>query len=155
MFKSPDNRLSAPNSAVLASESFLVPLTLHSEARSSTAAFEALFQAFNEIKGIVLQLGSTVPGIAIVPFDEKVSPKMSRVEVLLEGKEYRYELTFTLRCPVPKDIDFWDRIRLLSSVYDRLGELSSGFHERKGIELYLEEARLDPLKEDLERSYGK
>src|SRR5687767_1280138 len=140
MFKSPDNRLSASNSAVLASEGFFVPLTLHSEARSSTAAFESLFQAFNEIKGIVLQLGSTVTGIALVPFDEKVSPRLSRVEVLLEGKEYRYELTFTLKCPVPKDIDFWDRIRLLSSVYDRLSELSSGFHERKGIELYLEEA---------------
>ena len=151
MFKSPDSRLSASNSAVLASESFLVPVTLHSEAKTSQAAFDALFQAFDEVKGFVLQLASTAPGIALVPFDENVSPKMSRVEVLLHGKEYRFDLTFALKCPVPKDKDFWGRIRLLSSVYDSLGELAAGFHDRKGIELYLEEARLDQQKEDSEQ----
>src|SRR6185369_6820880 len=151
MFKSPDSRLSASNSAVLASESFLVPVTLHSEAKTSQSACDGLFQAFDEVKGFVVKLASTAPGIALVPFDENVSPKMSRVEVLLHGKEYRFDLTFALKCPVPKDKDFWGRIRLLSSVYDRLGELATGFHDRKGIELYLEEARLDQQKDDSER----
>jgi hypothetical protein len=151
MFKSPDSRLSASNSAVLASESFLVPVTLRSEARTSQLAFESLRQAFDEVKGYVLQLHCTAPGIALVGFDESISPKMSRVEVLLHGKEYRYDLTFALKCPVPKERDFWERIKLLASVYDRLGELASGVHDRKGIEFYLEEARLDQQKDDSER----
>lgn len=151
MFKSPDSRLSASNSAVLASESFLVPVTLHSEARTSQAAFDGLRQAFDDVNGFVSQLASTAPGIALVPFSESVSPKMSRVEVLLHGKEYRYDLTFALKCPVPREQDFWGRVRLLSSIYDRLGELAAGFHDRKGIELSLEEARLDQQKDDSER----
>src|SRR5690349_10133701 len=129
MFKSPDNRLSASNSAVLASESFLVPVTLHSDAKTSQAALDALFGAFNEVEGFVLELATTAPGIALAPFDANVSPKMSRVEVLLHGKEYRFDLTFALKCPLPKDKDFWARIRLLSCVYDRLGELAGGFHD--------------------------
>ena len=76
MFKSPDSRLSASNSAVLASESFLVPVTLHSEAKTSQVAFDGLSQAFNEVKGFISQLVSTAPGIALVPFDETISPKM-------------------------------------------------------------------------------
>ncbi len=154
IFKSPDNRLSASNSAVLASESFLVPVTLHSEAKTSQAAFDALHQAFEEVKGFVSQLASVAPGIVLVHFDETISPKMSRVEVCLRGKEYRFDLTFALKCPVPRDKDFWGRIRLLSSVYDRLGELATGFHDRKGIELFLEEARLDQQKDDPERLHA-
>ena len=100
MFKSPDSRLSASNSAVLASESFLVPVTLHGEARTSQAAFDGLRQAFDEVSGFVTQLVSTAPGIALVPFSESISPKMSRVEVLLHGKEYRYDLTFALKCAI-------------------------------------------------------
>ena len=71
MFKSPDNRLSASNSAVLASESFLVPVTLHSEARTSQGAFDGLRQAFDEVSGFVLQLASTAPEryIASKPID--------------------------------------------------------------------------------------
>jgi hypothetical protein len=150
MFKSPDNRLSASNSAVLASENFLVPVTLSSEARSSQAAFDILRQAFEEVSGFVSQLTNVAPGIALVPFTEGISPRMSRVKVLLNGKEYQYDLTFALKCPVPKEHDFWGRIRLLSSVYDGLGELAAGFHERKGIFLFLEEARLDQQKDELE-----
>jgi hypothetical protein len=144
MFKSPDSRLSASNGAVLASESFLVPVTLHSDARTSQAAFDGLRQAFDEVSGFVSQLASTAPGIALVPFSERISSKMSHVEVLLWGKEYRFELVFALKCPVPKEQDFWSRIQLLSLVYDQLGELAAGFHNRKGIELHLMEAKLDP-----------
>ena len=152
MFKSPDSRLSASNSALLASENFIVPVTLRSEAKTSQLALDALTHAFEEVKGFVTKLVSTAPGIALVPFESNVAPKMSRVEMLLHGKEFRFELTFALKCPVPKDRDFWGRIRLLSSVYDRLSELASRFHERKGIELYLEEARLDQQKDDEDRS---
>jgi len=144
MFKSPNTRLSASNGAVLASESILVPVTLHSEPRTSQAAFDGLRQAFDEVSGFVSQLASTAPGIALVPFSEHISSKMSRVEVLLRGKEYRFELVFSLKCPVPKEQDFWARIQLLSLVYDQLGELAAGFHNRKGIELHLMGARLDP-----------
>jgi hypothetical protein len=154
MFKSPDSRLSASNSAVLASGSFLVPVTLRSEAKTSESAFDTLRQAFEEVNGFVSQLASIAPGIAVVPFNETISPKIARVEVLLYRKEYRYDVTFALRCPVPKDQDFWGRIRLLSSVYDRLGELGSGSHERKGIELFLEQARLDQEKDDEERLHA-
>jgi hypothetical protein len=151
MFESPDNRLSASNSAVVASQNFLLPVTLHSKARTSQVAFDELHQAFDDVKGFVSQLASTAPGIVLVAFDEPVSPKMSRVEVLLHGKEYRYDLTFALKCPIPKETDFWGRIRLISSVYDRLTELAAGFHDGKGVELFLEEARLDQQKDDSER----
>ena len=150
MFKSPDSRLSASNSAVLASESFVVPVTLHSQARTSQAAFDSLRHAFDEVSGFVSQLASRAPGIALLPLSENVSPKISRVDVLLHGKEYRYDLAFALKCPVPKQHDFWERLQLLSSIYDRLGELAVGFHDRKGVELYLEEARLDQQKDDSE-----
>ena len=52
MFKSPNRRLSASNSAVI-SESFLVPMTLHSEARGSEASFEGLRRAFQEVEDFV------------------------------------------------------------------------------------------------------
>lgn len=128
-----------------------MPMTLYSEARTSHAALDCLRRAFDEVNGFVSQLASTAPGIALVPFTESISPKMSHVEVRLHGKEYRYDLTFALKCPVPKEQDFWGRIRLLSSIYDRLGELAAGFHDRKGMELYLAEARLDQQEDDSEQ----
>ncbi len=88
------------------------------------------------------KLTKAAPGATLVSFDENVSPKISRVEMSLNGKEYQYDLTFALRCPFSKQQDFWERIRLISSVYDQLGELSTGFSERKGIKLILTEARL-------------
>src|SRR5687768_17361112 len=151
MFKSPDSRLSASSKAILASESFLVPVILRSEAKSSQGALDGLHQAFEEVKRFMPQLERCAPGIALVPFEESIAPTMSRVEVQLHGKEFRFDLTFALKCPVPKTQDFWGRIGLLSSVYDRLGELAAGFQDRKGIELLLEEARLDQQKDDSER----
>lgn len=74
MFKLPESRLSASNSAVLASESFLVPMTLRTESRSSETAFECLHRAFGEIKGFVPALASTVPGVSLLAFDASVSP---------------------------------------------------------------------------------
>jgi hypothetical protein len=151
MFKIPDTRLSASNSAVVASRSFIIPVTLHSEAKASQTAFDALHLAFDEVKGFISQLAGIAPGIALVPFEEALSPRTSRVGVFLRGKEYRYDLTFALKCPVPKDQDFWARIKLISSVYDRLTDLATGFHDRKGIALFLEEAKLDQQKDDSER----
>ena len=151
MFTSTDSRLSASNSAVLASGSFLVPVTLHSEARTSHAALDSLAQAFEDVKDFVAKLAGTAPGIALIPFDENVSPKLSRVQALSHGKELRFDLSFALTCPVPKDMGFWGRLRLLSSVYDQLSELASGFQDRKGIALYLDEATLDQQKDDGER----
>src|SRR5580765_5501435 len=120
MFKLPDTRLSASNSAVLTSESFLVPVTLHSEARGSEAALDALRRAFEEVKGFAPALADTAPGVVLVSFDEAISPRLSRVEFELRGKEHRVELTFAFRCPLPTDRDFWGRIRFISAVYDRL-----------------------------------
>jgi hypothetical protein len=151
MFTIPDSRLSASNSAVLASESFLVPMMLRSDARSLQVAFEGLHRAFDEVKGFIPRLTSTVPGVGLVAFDTPVSPRVSRVDVVRRGKDYRYDLTFALRCPIPKEQDFWARIQFVAVVYDRLSELVAVFEDRKGIDLYLEEARLDQQKEDPER----
>src|SRR4051794_8790890 len=120
MFTSPDSRLSASNSAVLTSESFLIPMTLRAEARSSETALDALRKAHEEVKGFVPQLTGTVSGVTLVAFDAAVSPRLSRVDVARQGKDFRFDLTFALRCPIPKEQDFWARIRFVASVYDRL-----------------------------------
>jgi hypothetical protein len=151
MFKLPEARLSASNSAVLASESFLIPVTIHSEAKGSEAALEALRRAFEEVQGFPPALADTAPGVALVSFNEPLSPRLSRVEVELRGKEHRVDLTFAFRCPLPKDPDFWGRVRFISALYDRLSQLAGVFEDRKGIELFVEEARLDQQKEDPER----
>ena len=151
MFKIPDTRLSASNSAVLASESFLVPVTLHSEAKGSEAALDALRRAFDEVQGFAPALAGTASGVALVSFNEAISPHLSRVEVELRGKEHRVDLTFAFRCPLPKDQDFWGKVRFISAVYDRLSQLAAVFENQKGIELFFEEARLDQQKEDPER----
>lgn len=152
MFKSPDSRLSASNSGILATETFLVPITLSSKAKTSQAALDAAHQAFAEIERFASHLTKTAPGILLIPFHENVSPKLSRVEVTNIGKEYRLDLTFALKCPVPKNSDFWSRIRLLSSVFDELGALALQFQDRKGIELHLDEAKLDQEKEPTEKT---
>jgi hypothetical protein len=151
MFKVPDTRLSASNSAVLASESFLVPVTLRSEAKGSEAALDALCRAFEEVKGFAPALGGTAPGVVLVSFNEAVSPRLSRVDIVVRGKEHQIDLIFAFRCPLPKDRDFWGRLRFISAVYDRLSQLAGVFEDRKGIELFFEEARLDQQKEDPER----
>ena len=74
MFKSPDNRLSASNSAVVSSTNFLIAMTLHSEARSSPSAVDALNRAFEETRGFVLQLSGSFPGLALLAFDANVLP---------------------------------------------------------------------------------
>lgn len=151
MFTIPDSRLSASNSAVLASENFLVPMTLQCNARTLQAAFEGLHHAFDEIKNFIPRLAGTVPKVSLVGFDEAVSPRVSRVDVMRRGKDYRFDLTFAVRCPIAKEYDFWARIQFVALVYDRLSELVAVFAGRKDIELYLEEARLDKQKEDSER----
>src|SRR5258708_6760858 len=151
MFTIPDSRLSASNSAVLASESFLVPMTLRTGARSSEGAFRALRQAYDEVKGFIPRLTSIVPGVSLVGFDAAVSPRLSRVDVARRGKDHRFDLTFALRCPIPKEQDFWARIQFVALAYDRLSELVAVFEDRKGTHLYLEEARLDQQKEEQER----
>lgn len=152
MFKLPDNRLSASNKAVLASQSFLVTVTLHSEARSSKAAFDALRQAYDEVSGFVSKMSRDAPGIALLAFDEGMSPRMSKMGIVVQGKEYQYNLTFALKCPIPKEMDFWQRVWLISSVYDHLASLAAGFHDRKGVSLFLEKAVLDQQKDDVEQA---
>ncbi len=151
MFKSPDNRLSASNSAVVSSTSFLVSMTLHSEARSAQAAVDSLNRAFEEIRGFIIQLAGAVPGLALLPFEEAISPRLSRIEMMLSGKDHLVYLTFSAKCPIPANLDLWGRVRLISDVYDRLAEFGAKFEDRKGITLLLEEARLDQQKEDSER----
>jgi hypothetical protein len=151
MFKVPDSRLSASNSAVLASESFLVPITLRSVGRSSQTALEGLRRAFEDVKGFIPALTSMAPGVSLIGFEASVSPRLSRVEIVLRGKEHQFDLTFAFRCPIPKEQDFWARIQFVPAVYDCLSELVKPFEDRKGIELYFEEARLDQQKEDPDR----
>lgn len=151
MLTIPDSRLSASNSAVLASESFLIPMTLRVEARNLQAAAEELRRAFDEVEEFVPRLASSAPGAALVAFEAAVPPRVSRVDVVKRGKDYHFDLTFSIRCPIPKEKDFWERIHFVASIYDRLSELVAIFKDRKGIHFYLEEARLDQQKEESER----
>jgi hypothetical protein len=127
MFKVPDNRLSASNQAVLSSESFFVPVILRSVGRSSKAAFEELRKAFIQVEGFIPALTSTVPGVSLMDFDSAISPRISRVEIVLQGKEHQFELTFAFRCPIPKEQDFWTRIQFISGLYDLFSELAKPF----------------------------
>jgi hypothetical protein len=146
MFKLSENRLSASNSAVMASEGFLIPVTVHSEAKTSAAALDALQQAFVEVSRYLTQLSKTAPGIALVPFHESIAPRLSRVQVA-RSKDHRFDLTFVLKSPIPSGLDFWGRIRLISTVYEQLSGLAADFHQRPGVTLLLEEARLDQQKD--------
>ncbi len=152
MFRAPDSRLSASNAAILSSQSFLIPVTLRSESRTSQEALNALHNAYQEVTGFVGRMTALAPGLSAVAFDEAVSARLSRVEMVLDGKDSRVELNFALKCPIPAGDDFWARIKLISSVYDRLAELAAAFHERKGIDLLLDQARLDQQKEETERA---
>lgn len=126
-------------------------MTIRTESRSSQTALETLRRAFDEISGSVPALASTFPGASLVAFDASVSPRVSRVDVVLHGKECQFDLTFALRCPIPKEQDFWARLQFVSAVYDRLSELVVSFQNRKGVDLFLEQARLDQQKEDPDR----
>ncbi len=152
MFQSPDNRLSASNKAILASQSFMVAVTLQSAAKSSRAAFDALRQAYDEVGGFVSQISRDAPGIALLALDEGMSPRMSRMGITVLGKEYHYNLTLSVKCPIPKEMDFWQRVWLISSVYDLLAALGAGFQDRKGVSLFLEKAALDQQKDDTEQA---
>ncbi|MCD6051985.1 MAG: hypothetical protein K0Q55_3403 [Verrucomicrobia bacterium] len=152
MFKAPDSRLSASNAAVLSSQSFLIPVTLRSEARTSQGALDGLQNAHQEVTGFVARMTALSPGLSVIAFDEAMSSRLSHVAVLLDGKDSRLELTFALKYPIPATHDFWARIKLISSVYDRLAELAAGFQDRKGIDLLLDEARPDQQKEETERA---
>jgi len=151
MFKIPETRLSVSNGALLSSENFLVPITVRSEAKTSEAAFEGLRRAFEDVNGFLPALSNTFPGVVLVGFNEAVSPRHSRVDLTLRGKDHQYDLTFAFRCPLPKDQDFWGRVRFISAIYDNLTRLAMPFEDRKGIELFFDEARLDQQKEEPDR----
>jgi hypothetical protein len=146
----PENRLSASNCAVLASQSFLVPLRLLSDAKTSQAALDKLRQAFEEVKRWVPTLANTIAGANLVALEEPMPPRFSRLDVLRYSKGHRLFLTFALRCPIPAGQDLWARVRLISAVYDHLVELAATFKELSGIGLFLDKALLDQQKEDLE-----
>ena len=124
----------------------LKALRLDSSAKTSQNAFDALHQSFKEIENFVLQLAALAPNIALVSFNENTSSKMSYVEMLLRGKEYCYVLNFAVRCPIPENQNFWERIQLVSSVYDQFEKLADGFNTRKGVDLFLEAAILEQRK---------
>jgi hypothetical protein len=144
MLKMPDSRLSAPSAEVISSSCFYVPMTLKSDARVMDMAFDALRGAFEEVKSYLPRLDPTIQGTELVAFDAAVG--LSNVGVALRGKDHQIELTFALRCPIPPGTDFWDRVKLVAAVYEHLGVLVSLFEGRKGIDLYLDEARLEQPK---------
>lgn len=151
MLKMPDSRLSAPSAEVISSTSFFVPMTLKSDGRVMDMAFDALRGAFEEVKSYLPRLESTIQGVELVSFDASLPNGLSNVGVVLHGKDHQIDLTFTLRCPVPAGIDFWERIKLIAAVYEHLGVLVSLFEGRKGIDLYLDEARLEQPKAEAEQ----
>lgn len=150
MLKMPDSRLSAPSVDVISSTSFFVPMTLKSDARAMEMAFDALQGAFEEVKSYLPRLEPTIQGVELVSFDVAVPNGLGSVGVALRGKDHQIDLTFALRCPIPAQLDFWERIKLIASVYEHLGVLVSLFEGRKGIDLYLDEARLEQPKAEPE-----
>src|ERR1041385_1336717 len=142
MFSARDSRLSASNSAVLASQSFLIPMTLVSEAKTSEAAAGSLKSAFEEIQRFAAALTKLRPGLNLISFENPISPRMSRIEATVSGKDRQFDLTFAIECPIPKDHDFWARLELLSMIYDQFAELAERLHDRKGLALVLSEAKL-------------
>ncbi len=141
MYIAPTKRLSASHKAVLAAESFQIPMIIHSMAKSSRSALDGLRQAFGEISALVERATATAPGIALVNFGESASPRRARVELTV-AKEHEYMLSFSLKCPVPADMDFWGRVDLVSWVFERFDELGTAFLQRKGLTLTLEGAML-------------
>lgn len=150
MLKMPDSRLSAPSAEVISSACFYVPMTIKSEARAMEMAFDALRGAFDEVKSYLPRLEPTIQGAELISFDAGLPDGLSNVGVALRGKEHQVDLTFTLRCPIPAQLDFWERIKLIAAVYEHLGVLVSLFEGRKGIDLYLDEARLEQPKTEAE-----
>lgn len=148
MLKMPDSRLSAPSVEVISSSCFFVPMTLKSDARVMDMAFDALRGAFEEVKSYLPRLDPTIQGTELVAFDAAVPNGMSNVGVALRGKDHQIDLTFALRCPIPTGTGFWDRVKLIAAVYEHLGVLVSLFEGRKGIDLYLDEARLEQPKSE-------
>jgi len=151
MFTMPECRVSASNSAILSSENFLIPITLRCEARNMQSALDNLHRSFQEIQSFIPRLSNTVAGVNLIDFDEAISPRLSRVDIMLHGKDYRFDLTFGVKCPIPKEHDFWARIQFITLVYDKLSELVAVFEDRKGIDLFLEEARLSQQKDDTDK----
>lgn len=150
MLKMPDSRLSAPSAEVISSTHFFVPMTLKSDGRVMDMAFDALRGAFEEVKSYLPRLESTIRGTELVSFDANLPNGLSNVGVALRGKDHQIDLTFALRCPIPAQLDFWERIKLIAAVYEHLGVLVSLFEGRKGIDLYLDEARLEQPKAEPE-----
>lgn len=148
MLKMPDSRLSAPSVEVISSSCFFVPMTLKSDARVMEMAFDALRGAFEEVKSYLPRLEPTIQGVELVSFDAAVPTGLGSVGVALRGKDHQIDLTFALRCPIPAQLDFWERIKLIAAVYEHLGVLVSLFEGRKGIDLYLDEARLEQPKSE-------
>jgi hypothetical protein len=143
MFKLPESRLAATSAALLAADSFVVPMTLRSDAASSRVAATELERAFDDARGFITGLKGLSPEVTLVGLDEPVSGQVSRVELLQDGKQFRFDLTFSLRIPFPDGLLFFDRIQLVSSVYDRIANLSQAFEGRRGIDFAVEQARLE------------
>jgi hypothetical protein len=121
-------------------------MTLVSEGKMLTAALDVMRQSFDEVQKFVTALASSNPGLALVAFDQPISPKRSRVEAVIAGKERQFQLTIAVTCPIPPEADYWTRLKLLARLYDQFAELSERFRERKNISLELEEAKLDQEK---------
>ena len=148
MLKMPDGRLSASSAEVLSATSLFVPMTLKSNGRALDMAFDALRGAFEEVKAYLPRLSTSVHGVELVSFESSVPAGLSNVCVALRGKDHQIDLTFALRSPIPPELDFWGRIRLVASMYEQLSVLVSLFEGRKGIDLLLDEARLEPQRSD-------
>lgn len=143
LFTSGSSCVSASNSALLASKSFILPATLSTEAKSSQAAVDDLQKAFEDVKRFIGSLQTTISNVALVPFDEAVSPRVSRIEGEISGKVRRFDLTFSVRSGIPADLNYWERLKLVAKVYDNFSELARILQERKGPVLLLHQARLD------------
>jgi hypothetical protein len=93
----------------------------------------------------------------VVSFNEPISPKLSRVDIVKKGKETTYTITVSIRKAFPGESAFWTRIRLVTEIYDQLAHFATAYEDSKGVDIILEEARLEQQKDepDGHRSFRK
>ncbi|HVU15319.1 MAG TPA: hypothetical protein VHD32_00225 [Candidatus Didemnitutus sp.] len=148
MLSFPETRLAASNAAVVSSNFALIPICVSCEAKSSGHALKKV----GEIVGALRDHPSTKEAdIEFVSFDEVVSPRLSRIDITQRGKDTTVAATVALRLRFQSSTDFWRRLELISERFQKITQFAAPYEEEKGVDIFVQEVRLEDQKEDSER----
>jgi hypothetical protein len=148
MLTIPEVRLSASNAAVLSSSFALLPVGVRCEAKDAKFALKKV----EEIISALREHSAGKEGqVEMVAFEEPISPRLSRVDIARKGKESSFGITVAVRARFPVGSDFWSRIAFVNDRYEWLATFALGYEDAKGVDIFLEEARLEQQKEEPER----